>query len=573
MVVLNAESGVARFGGVAVQPQVSQVSGNPRRWLILGVLVVSLLVVVLDNTVLNVALKTIADPVHGLGASQTDLEWAVNSYTLVFAGLLFTAGIVGDRIGRKRMLLLGLILFGIASLGSAYSQTPTQLIWARSLMGIGAAAIMPSTLSIISNVFDPRERAKAIGFWAGAVGLGVAIGPVVGGALLQTYWWGSVFLINVPIVIAGVIAVASIVPESRDPRPSRIDLLGVALTIVGLVAFVYGIINGGEHSFGAVRSWGMIVLGAAIIAIFIWYEARSDHPSLDVHLFKNPRFSASIGVVGLTFFAALGTLFFITFYLQLVRGYSPLQAGLLVTPFAVAQLIFAPLSSVMVKRFGPRRVSAVGLTLVALGLVGLATLGVASPIWLVGLFFFIQGAGMANVMPPATESIMSSVPRERAGVGSAVQNTVRQLGSALGVAVLGSVVASVFRSEIAPTTALLPPPARDPASSSISSAYAVAPHLGPAGPRLIDAANTAFVTAMHWAAGIGAVIAFAGVAVVLAWLPRYSAVQPTPEAAQPTPGAAQPGPDGVRPTPEAVSTAQRPLTFRSTLINEPSPRN
>jgi EmrB/QacA subfamily drug resistance transporter len=545
-----------------VQPQVSQESGNPRRWAILGVLVVSLLVVVLDNTVLNVALKTIADPVHGLGASQTDLEWAVNSYTLVFAGLLFTAGILGDRVGRKRTLLLGLILFGLASLASAYSQTPTQLIWARSLMGIGAAAIMPSTLSIISNVFDPRERAKAIGIWAGAVGLGIAIGPVVGGTLLQTFWWGSVFLINVPIVIAGAIAVATIVPESRDPYPGRVDLVGVALTIAGLVAFVYGIINGGEHGFGAPLSWGMIVLGVAIIAIFIWYEMRSDHPSLDVHLFKNPRFSASIAAVGLTFFAALGTLFFITFYLQLVRGYSPLQAGLLVTPFAVAQLIFAPLSSVMVKRFGPRRVSAVGLTLVAIGLAGLAFLGVASPIWLVGLFFFIQGVGMANVMPPATESIMSSVPRERAGVGSAVQNTVRQVGSALGVAVLGSLVASVFRRELAPTTALLPPGARDPASQSISSAYAVAPHLGPAGPQLITAANSAFVTAMHWAAGVGAVIALGGVAVVLAWLPRYSAAQNPPELV----------PEGAPTRDSAPAATTRPLTFRSTLINEPSPR-
>src|SRR5262245_49479637 len=403
-------------------------TGHPRRWTILAVLVVSLLVVVLDNTVLNVAMRTITDPIRGLGASQGDMEWAINSYTLVFAGLLFTAGVLGDRVGRRLMLVTGLVLFGLASLASAYSHTPGQLIWARALMGIGAAAVLPSTLSIISNVFDPRERGKAIGIWAGAVGLGIAIGPVVGGALLETFWWGSVFLINVPIVLAGVVAVALMVPESRDPHPSRVDLVGVILTIVGLVAFVYGIIYGGDHTFGNIRSWGTIVLGAAILAFFVWYESRSDHPSLDVHLFRNPRFSASIGAVGLVFFAALGTLFFLSFYLQLVRGYSPLQAGLLITPFAVAQLVFAPLSSTMVKRFGPRAVSAVGLGLVTLGLVGLATLGVDSPIWLVCVYFFIQGVGMANVMPPATESIMSSVPRERAGVGSAIQNTVRQVG-------------------------------------------------------------------------------------------------------------------------------------------------
>jgi EmrB/QacA subfamily drug resistance transporter len=505
-------------------------TGHPRRWVILGVLVVSLLVVVLDNTVLNVALRTIADPVKGLGASQTDLEWAVNSYTLVFAGLLFTAGIVGDRVGRKRSLLAGLSVFGVASLASAYSQTSTQLILARALMGVGAAIILPATLSIISNVFDPRERARAIGIWAGAVGLGVAIGPVVGGLLLQNFWWGSVFLINVPIVIAGVVAVALLVPESRDPHPSRIDVVGVALTIVGLVAFVYGIIDGGEHGFGQVRAWGTIVLGVVVLVAFVWYESRSDHPSLDVKLFRNPRFSSSVGAVALVFFAALGTLFFLTFYLQLVRGYTPLQAGLLVTPFAAAQLIFAPQSATMVRRFGPKAVSSVGLTLVALGLVGFALIGVSSPIWVVCVLFFIQGTGMANVMPPATESIMASVPRERAGVGSALQNTSRQVGGALGVAVLGSVVASVFRREMAGPTAHLAPPLRDAATSSVSGAYATAPHLGPAAPALLDSANTAFVTAMHWAAALAAVVAFGGVAVVLAWLPRTSgSATPPPE--------------------------------------------
>src|SRR6516165_4185875 len=220
-----------------------------RRWVILGVLVVGLLAVVIDNTVLNVALKTIANPVGGLGASQSELEWAINSYTLVFAGLLFTAGVLGDRIGRRRMLVIGLVLFGLASLASAYAQSPGQLIWARALMGIGAAGVLPSTLSIISNVFDPRERGKAIGVWAGAVGLGVAIGPVVGGALLERFWWGSVFLINVPIVTVGAIAVLAIVPESRNPRPGRLDLFGVLLSIAGLMAFVYGIIDGGDHGF------------------------------------------------------------------------------------------------------------------------------------------------------------------------------------------------------------------------------------------------------------------------------------------------------------------------------------
>jgi MFS transporter, DHA2 family, multidrug resistance protein len=524
-----------------------------RRWGILAVLVVSLLVVVLDNTVLNVALRTIADPVRGIGASQTNLEWAVNSYTLVFAGLLFTAGILGDRIGRKRMLQIGLALFGLASLASAYSRTPTELIWARALMGIGAAAIMPSTLSIISNVFDPKERARAIGVWAGAVGLGIAIGPVVGGLLLENFWWGSVFLINVPIILIGLFAVVQIVPESRDPNPGRVDLVGVGLSVVGLLLFVYGIIDGGETSFGAIRSWGTIVAGVIVLAVFIWYESRSDHPSLDVRLFRNPRFSAAVVAIGLVFFAALGTLFFLTFYLQLVRGYSPLAAGLFVTPFAVAQLVFAPLSATMVKRFGPKAVCATGLALVAIALAGFATLGTTSPIWVLALLFFVQGVGMANVMPPTTESIMSSVPREKAGVGSAVQNTVRQLGGALGVAVLGSIIAGSFRNQISGAVAGFPAAARDTASSSISGAYAVADKIGPLGPRLIRAANDSFLTAMHWAAAVSAVVAVLGIFVVLAWLPRRSgeqAVEEPPRVARggPAPAATAAG------EPEAVRT-------------------
>jgi EmrB/QacA subfamily drug resistance transporter len=530
-----------------MQPQAN--TGHPRRWGILGVLVVSLLVVVLDNTVLNVALRTIADPVRGLGATQTQLEWAINSYTLVFAGLLFTWGVVGDRSGRRRMLLAGLFLFGVASLVSAYAQTPAQLIAARALMGIGGAAVMPSTLSIISNVFDPRERARAIGVWAGSVGLAVAIGPVVGGALLERFWWGSVFLINVPIVLIGIIAILLIVPESRDPNPGRLDLVGVVLSILGLVLLVYGIIHGGEHSFAAVESWGTIVAGLAVLGLFIGYERRSDHPSLDVRLFRDARFSAAVASIGLVFFAAMGTLFFLSFYLQLVRGYSPLQAGALMTPFAAAQLIFAPLSAGMVRRFGPKRVCAVGLSLVAVALGGFALLGATTPIWVLGGLAFIQGAGMANVMPPATESIMSTLPREKAGVGSAVNNTVRQVGGALGIAVLGSVLSAVYRSQMSGEAATLPAGrVRDAATESISGAYGVAPRIGAAGAGLIDSANQAFVTAMHWTAFGSALVALLGVVVVLAWLPRRSAPH---------------GPEGLPgPATDTVAAAERELAQR-----------
>ncbi|MCM0678942.1 MFS transporter [Micromonospora phytophila] len=507
-------------------------TGHPRRWAILGVLVISLLVVVLDNTILNVALRTLADPVHGLGASQGELEWSINSYTLVFAGLLFTFGVLGDRAGRKRFLLIGLVIFGLASLLSAYAQSPAQLIAARALMGVGGAAIMPVTLSIISSVFDPRERGRAIGVWAGAVGLAVAIGPILGGLLLEHYWWGSVFLINVPVVALGVGLVALLVPESRDPKPGRVDVLGVVLSVVGLVALSYGIIDGGEHGFGRPVVWASILGGLAVLAWFIAHERRSDHPSLDVRLFRVPRFAAPVAMVGLVFFAAMGVMFFSSFYLQLVRGYSPLETGLLFLPFAVAQLVFAPRSATMVQRYGGKVVSAVGLTLTTVGLGAFAFVDESTPIWVVLVAFFLQGVGMANIMPPAMESIMSALPREKAGVGSAVSNTVRQVAGALGVAVLGSVLSAVYRSDVATALPELPAGAREAAGESISGAYAAAGQLGPAAPRLIAVANDAFVSAMHWAATLAALVAALGILMVLRWMPGRAVA---PAAAPPAP--------------------------------------
>ncbi|MBG0562751.1 MFS transporter [Actinoplanes aureus] len=507
-------------------------AGHPRRWAILGVLVISLIVVVLDNTVLNVALSTISDPERGLGATQSELEWAINSYTLVFAGLLFTAGILADRLGRRITLIAGLVVFGVASLISAYADTPSQLIAARAVMGLGAAAVMPATLSIIANVFDPRERARAIGVWAGAVGLAVAVGPVIGGLLLENFWWGSVFLINVPIVIAGVVLVLVLVPESRDPKPNRIDVLGVLLSIIGLTLLTYGVIKGGEDGFGETAAWSTIATGVLVLAGFVLYQSRIEFPSLDVRLFKNRQFSASVGIVGLVFFAAMGAMFFGAFYLQLVRGYGPLASGALFVPFAVGQMIFAPLSANMVKRFGPKAVSTVGLLLVAAALSTWLLIGAETPIWVVAVAFFVQGVGMANVMPPATEAIMAALPREKAGVGSAVSNTIRQLGGALGVAVLGAVVSSAYRGHLGEAASALPPAAEEAARESVAGAYAVAAQAGPAGAELISQANAAFITAMHYAAVGTTVFALLGTLVAAIWLPgRRRTGTPAPAAA------------------------------------------
>ncbi|MGW5159789.1 DHA2 family efflux MFS transporter permease subunit [Nonomuraea wenchangensis] len=495
-------------------------SGHPRRWAILGVLVFSLLAVVLDNTILNVAMKTIADPAAGLGATQSELEWAINSYTLVFAGLLFTFGVIGDRTGRKRMLIVGMVLFGLASLASAYAQDPMQLILARAAMGIGGAAIMPATLAIISNVFPPAERGRAIGVWAGGVGLAVAIGPITGGLLIQHFWWGSVFLVNVPIVVIGMILIATIVPESKDPKPSKLDPIGVILSIIGLVSLVYGIIRGGY--LGTVASAEVLVptlAGVAVLGAFVWWERRIDHPVFDVRSFADPKFGSAIGMMGIVFFAMMGGMFFLTFYLQIVLGYTALQAGALMIPFAAAQLIFAPLSQRVNERVGAKLAATVSMIVIALVLTSYAFMTENTPILLIEVVFFVQGAAMANIMPPATTAIMEALPREKAGVGSAMSNTVRQVAGALGVAVLGSVLSSTYRGQMEPVLAGLPAGVQHAAGESIMATMGVAEALGERGQALVKPAFAAFIDGMHVTALVSAAIALLGVVVVARWMP------------------------------------------------------
>jgi EmrB/QacA subfamily drug resistance transporter len=495
-----------------------------RRWVILGVLIISLVAIVLDNTVLNVALKTISEPRVGLGASQSQLEWAINSYTLVFAGLLFTFGVIGDRIGRRRMLIIGMTLFGLASLLSSHAQTPAELIWARAAMGLGGAAVMPQTLSIITSIFEPKERPRAIGIWASAVGVAIAIGPVTGGLLLDHFWWGSVFLINVPLTAVGVIAIVLLVPESKSPTPGRVDYLGVLGSIVGLVLVVYGIIRGGD-----VGSWlhrgviGPIVAGLAVLVAFGWHESRTEYPSLDVRLFRDPRLSSAAAAIGLNFFAISGVYFFMSFYLQNVRGYSPLHAGLLTTPVAIGQMLAAGRSASLVRRFGAKVVCAGGMLIVTGALIGYHWMGVATPIGLLTVIFFVQGTGMGIVMPTATESVMSVVPRQRGGAGSAITNTSRQVAVALGVAVLGSILAQGYRARLAPDLAVLPPAARSAATQSVAATQAAADRLGSAGARLLAAADQSFVQAMHVTTIISAVIGASGALLIMFWMPGRSA--------------------------------------------------
>lgn len=488
--------------------------GHPKRWSILGVLVVSLLVVVLDNTVLNIALPTIQ---KDLDASPSQLVWAVDSYILVFAALLFTWGVLGDKWGRRKVLIIGLTIFAAASAAAAFSTSAEMLIGLRAVMGIGGAAVLPTTLAIITVVFPPHERGKAIGAWAGAVGAAVALGPVLGGVLLQhpdwTNWligndWGSVFLINVPIVIVGLIAIIKVVPETRNPQPRALDIPGLLLSISGLGLLIYGIIHASET-----RDWLSpsvvipVLAGVAIIALFLFMEARSSHASFDVSLFKNRGYAVSLVAVSLSFFALSGITFTLPFYLQIVRGYDVLIAGLCFVPFAAGQLIAAPNSAAMVARFGYRVVITVGLSLVAISLLVLARIDLVTPLWLLLVSFFIFGFGMGNVIAPASTVMQNVLPLARVGAGSAVQNTVRQVGGALGVAVVGTVLATSFASNLAPVLDKLPPQYRpdeaDAASESIISAVVLLDKIEAAGApmALIEQGRAgifdAFITASH----------------------------------------------------------------------------
>ncbi|WP_328441012.1 MFS transporter [Streptomyces sp. NBC_00444] len=505
-----------------------------RRWAILGVLMLSLLIVVLDNSILNVAIKTISTPEPtGLGATQSELEWAINSYTLVFAGLLFTAGLLGDRLGRKKVLLGGLVLFGIGSALAAWSGSPTELITFRAVMGFGAAFVMPATLAVLMNVFEREEQPKAIGIWAGGVGLAIAIGPITGGVLLDHFWWGSVFLINVPIVILALALMVWLVPDSRDPKPGRIDPVGVVLSVVGLVLLVYGIIKGGQLAdFTDPQVLATIGAGVAVLVGFVVFEARSDHPSIDVRYFKNKVFSAAIAAIALVFFALMGVTFFSVFYTQSVRGYSPLQTGLLMLPLAAAQLIFAPRARLMVDRFGNRATTTAGMLIIAAMLAAFATLEADTPIWILEVIFFLMGTGMAHIMTPTSVVIMQALPREKAGSASALSNTFRQVGGALGIAVLGSVLSAAYRTGVEDKLGVLPADVRHTAGESIEATLGVAAKLGPQGQSLIVPAHDAFLHAMHLTALCGAGVAVIGAVVVGLFLPGKPAARQESEEEQ-----------------------------------------
>lgn len=464
-----------------------------RRWGILGILVICLLVVILDNTILNVGLKTIQED---LNATQSDMQWAVDSYVLVFAGLLITWGVLGDRFGRRRVLLLGMVAFGAMSALCSFATSSGELIAFRALMGIGAAAVQPQTLSIIQNVFDPHERAKAIGIWAGASGLAIALGPITGGLLLKYFWWGSIFLVNVPIVVVGTVLILWLVPDSRDPAPQRLDPSGVVLSMVALVILVYGVIEGGNtNHWLAWNTLGAIVLGVALLAGFVWQQSRSTHPTIDVRLFRDRHFASGSVAIALTFFTLTGATFYLAYFLQAVRGYTALAAGVAMIAVAAAVMVTSPLSAKLSARLGSRLVAGLGLTIFGVTFCLYVLTTATMPQWVIELLMVGIGAGMGLTMTPATNAIMGAVPREKAGAGSAVNNTVRQVASALGVAILGSIVTVVFQHHLGTDT-----PERTAAALDRPAAVANLP----------QAQQVAPLVTAHTSQSIGNALEFAG---------------------------------------------------------------
>jgi EmrB/QacA subfamily drug resistance transporter len=500
-----------------------------RRWLTLLVLCVSLIVIVLDNTILNVAIPTLAraKAEGGLGATTSQLQWIVDSYVIVFAGLLLTAGSLGDRFGRYKALAFGLAVFGTGSLSSAFAGSATMLIATRALMGIGGAFIMPSTLSILTNVFtNPVERGRAIGVWAGVSALGLGIGPIAGGVLLAHFWWGSIFLVNVPIVVIGLVAGYFLVPESKHPEEAQLDPTGAGLSIAAITALLWAIIEAPSHGWTDGPIVAAFAVGAVLLAAFMAWEVHTPRPMLDLRFFENPRFSAASGAITITFFALFGTLFLMTQYLQLVLGYSTVKAGAVLLPQAAVIMVAAPMSSVWVNRFGNKRVVTAGLLVVAASYALFTQLDVNSSSLAVIIVTMMMGLGMGNVMAPCTDSIMGSLPRAKAGVGSAVNDTTRQFGGAVGVAVFGSLLASRYTDLVgARLSGRVPADLVGPAKDSIGGALNVvrtAPVAPAVAGEIVAAARKSFVLGLHTAVLVSMVVLLVAAAIVAKFLPHWA---------------------------------------------------
>src|SRR5215475_11368166 len=519
--------------------------------LILATLCLAALIINLDTTIVNVALPAL---VRQINATTTDLQWVVDAYNLVFAALVLAAGSLADRLGRKGMLLAGLGVFGAASLAGAFATTTGQLIAARAVMGLGAAMMFPSTLSLLTNVFTARrERALAIGLWGASAGVGIALGPIAGGWLLEQFWWGAIFVFMAPVVAA---LVAWKVPTSRDPRTPPVDWRGFALSTAGMSLIVYGIIQAPGWGWASAATIGVLAAGVVAFGLLVVAELRTTSPMIDVSLFRNPRFTAAAASVAISFFALLGFIFLVTQYFQVVRGYSPLGTGVRLLPVAASVGVAAVAGTRLAVRVGNKVIVGGGMALFCAALVWISTFSPVTSYAVIAASMVVLGTGMGFTQAPATEAIMGAVPAQRAGIASAVNGATRLFGGTLGVAVIGSVAASLYTSRL---TALLPPglPARavTAAEGSVGGAAVAADRLAQAGlaglaRRLADAAQAAFMHSLSGACLVAAGVTASGVLVVAIWLPN----RPRAEPAEVPPTA------GARPGPTAGQAADHPTS-------------
>ncbi|MFH9075330.1 MFS transporter [Streptomyces alboflavus] len=488
---------------------------HPRRWLILGVICLAQLTVLLDNTVLSVAIPSLTSE---LDASSADIQWMINAYSLVQSGLLLTAGSAADRYGRKKLLTAGLVLFGIGSLAAGLAQTSAQLIAARAGMGVGGALLMTTTLAVVVQLFDDAERVRAIGLWAIVNSLGFATGPLLGGFMLNHFWWGSIFLINIPVALIGVVAVVRMVPESKNPQGDRPDLLGALLSTIGMASVVYAIISGPEHGWTSGQVLVAAGVGVVVLGAFALWELRAPYPMLDMHFFQNKRFIGAVTGAILVAFGLAGSLYLLTQHLQFVLGYEPLEAGLRTAPLAVTVVLLnlVGIGAKVHAKLGTPLTILTGMTTLAGGLAVVASFGGHDYTgMLVGLV--LMGAGISFAMPAMANAVMSAIPPEKAGVGAGINGTLAEFGNGLGVAVLGAVLNSRFSALVAVS------------ATSFPAAMAAADSAGER-ERISDAFSSGLETSQL----VGAVALFLGGALAAALLWRAERADSGRKAAEPT---------------------------------------
>lgn len=491
------------------------------RWAVLSVLAFSLLAVAVDVTVLNVAIPTLAEE---LRPTSAQMLWIVNIYSLLVGGLLLSAGVLGDRFGRRKFLLAGFALFGGASALAAFSTSAEMLLFARAALGVGAAVVMPSTLSILRNVFtDRKERTFALGVWSSVAGAGAAVGPLLAGFLLERFWWGSVFLINVPLMGLAFVLGVWLVPESRDPDPPRWDAVGALLSVAGLLALVYGIQQVAEDGLTAtVVATGLG--GIALLFVLVLWLRRADQPLIDLELFRDRAFAVAVGCLVVAMFAMIGLMFLVTQQLQVVMGYSPLEAGLRLIPLILGAVVGAPLVALIVPRFGTRAALSLGLLVVAVSLLVLTNVGPDSGRLILAVFP-VLGAGTGAAMTAASDAIMSTASAERAGGAAGIEETSYQIGGGLGVAVMGSIAAAVYAGRLGPVAGV-PERVMEAARENVGAAAAVADRLPPElANRLRLAAESAFVESFAFTALLSGVVVSALAVIAFLLVPRGAGVQ------------------------------------------------